>query len=65
MHAASAVGNIRIAQFLLEGGAKASVLNNSCEFPVDVASDVTMEKLLKNVMLGPSIGKIFKGVFTR
>lgn len=65
LHAASAVGNIRIAQFLLEGGAKASVLNNSCEFPVDVASDVTMEKLLKNVMLGPSIGKIFKGVFTR
>ena len=65
LHAASAVGNIRIAQFLLEGGAKASILNNSCEFPVDVASDKTMEKLLKNVMLGPSIGKIFKGVLTR
>ena len=33
LHAASAVGNIRIAQFLLDCGAKASVLNNQCEFP--------------------------------
>ena len=60
LHAASAVGNIRIAQFLLESGAKASVLNNQCEFPVDVAEDEAMEKLLKNVMLGPSIGKLLK-----
>lgn len=64
LHAASAVGNIRIAQFLLESGAKASVLNNSCEFPVDVAEDKAMEKFLKNVMLGPSVGKLFKGIFT-
>ena len=56
LHAASAVGNIRIAQFLLESGAKASVLNNSCEFPVDVAEDKAIEKLLKNAMLG-SVGK--------
>lgn len=60
LHAASAVGNIRIAQFLLENGAKASVLNNQCEFPVDVAEDEAMEKLLKNVMLGPSIGNLLK-----
>ena len=60
LHAASAVGNIRIAQFLLESGAKASVLNNQCEFPVDVAEDEAMEKLLKNVMLGPSIGNLLK-----
>ena len=58
LHAASAVGNIRIAQFLLENGAKASVLNNSCEFPVDVAEDKAIEKLLKNAMLG-SVGKRF------
>ena len=56
LHAASAVGNIRIAQFLLENGAKASALNNSCEFPVDVAEDKAIEKLLKNAMLG-SVGK--------
>lgn len=55
LHAASAVGNIRIAQFLLENGAKASALNNSCEFPVDVAEDKAIEKLLKNAMLG-SVG---------
>jgi ankyrin repeat protein len=60
LHAASAVGNIRIAQFLLENGAKASILNNQCEFPVDVAEDDTMEKLLKNVMLGPSVGNLLK-----
>lgn len=60
LHAASAVGNIRIAQFLLDNGAKASILNNQCEFPVDVAEDGAMEKLLKNVMLGPSIGKLLK-----
>ena len=65
LHAASAVGNIRIAQFLLENGAKASALNNNCEFPVDVAGDETMEKLLESAMLGPSVGKIFKGIFTR
>ena len=67
LHAASAVGNIRIAQFLLERGAKASALNNSCEFPVDVAEDEAMEKLLKNAMLGPSvlsIGKLFTGIFS-
>ena len=58
LHAASAVGNIRIAQFLLENGAKASVLNDSCEFPVDVAEDKEIEKLLKNAMLG-SVGKRF------
>ena len=52
LHAASAVGNIRIAQFLLENGAKASALNSSCEFPVDVAEDKEIEKLLKNAMLG-------------
>lgn len=55
LHAASAVGNIRIAQFLLENGAKASVLNKSCEFPVDVAEDQAMERLLKNVMLGSNV----------
>ena len=60
LHAASAVGNIRIAQFLLDNGAKASTLNNQCEFPVDVAEDEAMEKLLKNVMLGPSIGNLLK-----
>lgn len=60
LHAASAVGNIRIAQFLLENGAKASILNNQCEFPVDVAEDEAMEKLLKNVMLGPSVGNLLK-----
>ena len=60
LHAASAVGDIRIAQFLLESGAKASVLNNQCEFPVDVAEDEAMEKLLKNVMLGPSVGNLLK-----
>lgn len=60
LHAASAVGNIRIAQFLLDNGAKASALNNQCEFPVDVAEDEAMEKLLKNVMLGPSIGNLLK-----
>ena len=60
LHAASAVGNIRIAQFLLESGAKASVLNNSCEFPVDLACDNAMEKLLKNAMLGPSVGVLIR-----
>lgn len=60
LHAASAVGNIRIAQFLLDNGAKASILNNQCEFPVDVAEDEAMERLLKNVMLGPSVGKLLK-----
>lgn len=65
LHAASAVGNIRIAQLLLENGAKASILNTSCEFPVDVASDKAMEKLLKNVMLGPGVGTLFQGVLTR
>ena len=60
LHAASAVGNIRIAQFLLDNGAKASALNNQCEFPVDVAADKAVEKLLKNVMLGPSIGNLLK-----
>ena len=60
LHAASAVGDIRIAQYLLENGAKASILNNQCEFPVDVAEDEAMEKLLKNVMLGPSVGNLLK-----
>ena len=60
LHAASAVGDIRIAQFLLDNGAKASVLNNQCEFPVDVAEDEAMEKLLKNVMLGSNIGNLLK-----
>lgn len=60
LHAASAVGDIRIAQFLLDNGAKASILNNQCEFPVDVAEDEAMEKLLKNVMLGPSVGNLLK-----
>ena len=64
LHAASAVGNIRIAQFLLERGAKASALNNSCEFPVDVAEDEAMEKLLKNAMLGPLAGKLLTGMFS-
>ena len=63
LHAASAVGNIRIAQFLLDNGAKASFLSKNCEFPVDVAEDETMEELLKKAMLGPSIGKVFKGYF--
>lgn len=64
LHAASAVGNICIAQYLLDNGAKPSVLNSQCEFPVDVAEDEAMEKLLKNAMLGPGVGKIFKGIFT-
>ena len=63
LHAASAVGNIRIAQFLLENGAKASILNNNCEFPVDVSDEETMIALLKKAMLGPSVGKLFKGIF--
>lgn len=63
LHAASAVGNIRIAQFLLDNGAKASVLNNNCEFPVDVTDEETMSDLLKKAMLGPSVGKLFKGIF--
>lgn len=54
LHAASAVGNIQIAQFLLERGAKPSSLNLNCEFPVDVAEDEAMEKLLKKAMLGNS-----------
>lgn len=54
LHAASAVGNIQIAQFLLDRGAKPSNLNHSCEFPVDIAEDEAMEKLLKNAMLGQS-----------
>ena len=65
LHAASAVGDIRTAQFLLENGAKASQLNNSCEFPVDLAQDQAMEQLLKNAMLGPTVGKLFTGVLTR
>ncbi len=63
LHAASAVGNIRIAQFLLDNGAKASFLSKNCEFPVDVAEDEAMEELLKKAMLGPSVGKVFKGYF--
>ena len=62
LHAASAVGSIRIAQFLLDNGAKASVLNDRCEFPVDVAEDKAMERLLKKAMLGPVVGKVFHGV---
>lgn len=54
LHAASAVGSIQIAQFLLDKGAKPSSLNLSCEFPVDVAEDEAMEKLLKKAMLGQS-----------
>lgn len=65
LHAASAVGDIRTAQFLLENGAKASQLNNNCEFPVDLAQDQAMELLLKNAMLGPTVGKLFTGVLTR
>lgn len=58
LHAASAVGNIQIAQFLLDRGAKPSSLNLSCEFPVDVAEDEAMEKLLKKAMLGYSTEKV-------
>ena len=47
LHAASAVGNIQIAQFLLDKGAKASCFNNQYEFPADVAEDEAM----KNIML--------------
>lgn len=65
LHAASAVGDLRTAQFLLENGAKASQLNNNCEFPVDLAQDQAMEQLLKNAMLGPTVGKLFTGVLTR
>ena len=60
LHAASAVGNIQIAQFLLDRGAKPSGLNLSCEFPVDVAEDEAMEKLLKKAMLGYSTEKVMK-----
>lgn len=58
LHAASAVGNLQIAQFLLEKGAKPSSLNLSCEFPVDVAEDQAMEKLLKKAMLGSNSTEI-------
>ena len=58
LHAASAIGNLQIAQFLLDHGAKASVLNNQCEFPVDVAQDEAMEQLLKRAMLGAPFGKL-------
>jgi ankyrin repeat protein len=58
LHAASAIGNIQIAQFLLDHGAKPSMLNNQCEFPVDVAQDDTMEQLLKRAMLGPPVGNV-------
>ena len=53
LHAASAVGSIRIAQFLLDSGAKPSILNNNGAFPVDVAEDAAIEALLKKAMLGP------------
>lgn len=65
LHAASAVGDLRTAQLLLDNGAKASILNSSCEFPVDVASDEAVEKLLKNAMLGPGVGTLFQGILTR
>ena len=58
LHAASAVGNIQVAQFLLENGAKPSILNEQCEFPVDIAQDRAMEQLLKRAMLGPPAGKV-------
>ena len=56
LHAASAVGNIYIAQFLLDNGAKASILDNNCEFPVDVAEaeNGAMLRLLERAMLGPA-----------
>ena len=60
LHAASAVGDIHIAQFLLDNGAKASTLNNQCEFPVEVAEDEALEKLLKNALLGRSIANLLK-----
>lgn len=66
LHAASAVGSIRIAQFLLDNGAKPSILNNNGGFPVDVAEDAAMEALLKKAMLGPlhAAGKlIVKGIY--
>ena len=53
LHAASAVGDMRIAQFLLDNGARASILNNNGVFAVDVAEDKAMEELLKKAMLGP------------
>lgn len=58
LHAASAVGNIQVAQFLLENGAKPSILNKQCEFPVDISQDKAMEQLLKRAMLGPPSGKV-------
>ena len=58
LHAASAVGNIQIAQFLLDNSAKPSILNRQCEFPVDVSQDRAMEQLLKRAMLGPPSGKV-------
>lgn len=58
LHAASAVGNIQLAQFLLENGAKPSILNKQCEFPVDISQDRAMEQLLKRAMLGPPAGKV-------
>ena len=56
LHAASAVGNIYIAQFLLDSGAKASILDHNCEFPVDVAEgeNSAMLRLLERAMLGPA-----------
>ena len=58
LHAASAVGSIQVAQFLLDSGAKPSILNKQCEFPVDVSQDKAMEQLLKRAMLGPPSGKV-------
>lgn len=56
LHAASAVGSIHTAQFLLDNGAKASILDNNCEFPVDVteAENDAMFRLLERAMLGPA-----------
>ncbi|KAI6653868.1 Protein phosphatase 1 regulatory subunit 12A-like [Oopsacas minuta] len=65
LHAASAVGNLKIAKFLVENGARTSLWNSSGEFAVDVAEDDAMKRYLHSIMLGPhAIKKRFPTMLT-
>eukprot|EP00800_Vazella_pourtalesii_P011632 TRINITY_DN279_c0_g1_i5.p1 TRINITY_DN279_c0_g1~~TRINITY_DN279_c0_g1_i5.p1 ORF type:complete len:801 (-),score=216.04 TRINITY_DN279_c0_g1_i5:213-2615(-) len=65
LHAASAVGNLKIAKFLVESGARTSLWNSSGEFAVDVAEDDAMKRYLHSIMLGPhAIKKKFPTMLT-
>ena len=65
LHAASAVGNLKIAKFLVENGARTSLWNSSGEFAVDVAEDDAMKRYLHSIMLGPhAIKKRFPAMLT-